>query len=64
MNEITLSKKQVIQLHNMLVLDYPEEDTVTLEISYASGIGPNINAVVKYTACHTVTRDITDYDTW
>jgi len=48
----------------MLIIDYPDEDRIALDIKYNSGIGANISATIKYTACHQEERDITGYELW
>lgn len=58
-----LTRKQVEQVRALLQ-EYGDADEVTFTIGNGGGIGTNIYATVKYTACHEHTIDITDYENW
>jgi hypothetical protein len=61
---IILSRHQIDQLYR-LINEYPDEETLELLFDGSSGIGLNINAVVKYAAgTRADIRDITDYGRW
>lgn len=62
--KLILSKAQILQLYEMLIVDYPNEDRIVLTVTTDSGIGANIDAAVNYTPCHVDHRDITDYSLW
>ena len=64
MNQVVLSRKQIEQL-SLLMIEYANEDRVTLKIDSTSGIGYNITAIVTYAAnTRSDQRDITDYELW
>lgn len=61
--KLSLTRKQVQQCKELLD-EYEGADNIEFSFSSESGIGTNIYATVKYTACHEYTMDITDYENW
>jgi hypothetical protein len=60
---LNLTRKQVDEIH-ALMLEYSGADEVTISYESNSGIGTNVYATVRYTACREHTIDITDYENW
>ena len=66
MSDITLSRKQVVQLAE-LAAKFPDTECFSLETDSSSGIGTQICVkfdIFKSPADYDTKVDITDYSTW
>jgi prefoldin subunit 5 len=61
--EITMSRNQVIKLHE-IVTQFKQADEITLVSSRSSGIGQSIFVQLELTSPEHVTVDLTEYELW
>jgi hypothetical protein len=61
--KLNLTRTQVDKI-NELMLEYSNATEVSISYESNSGIGTNVYATIRYTACHERTIDITDYENW
>lgn len=61
--EITMSRNQVIKLHE-IVTQFKQADEITLVSSRSSGIGQSIFVQLELTSPEPVMVDLTEYELW